>query len=63
MTMLRSCGKKERLLDSTLLNLQVKHLSIVGFGRIDRGRKGAYLKNIVFSRLYKPCRPSEMVFS
>lgn len=26
-------------------------------------RKGAYLKNIVSSRLYKPCRPNEMVFS
>lgn len=63
MTMLRSCGKKERLLGFTLLNLQVKHFSIVGFGGIDRRRKGAYLKNVVFTRLYKPCRPKELVFS
>lgn len=37
MTMLRSCGKKERLLGSILLNLKVKYLSIVGF---EAGRRG-----------------------
>lgn len=32
MTMLRSCGEKERLLGSILLNLQVIHFGTVGSG-------------------------------
>ena len=41
MTMLRSCGKKERLLGSILLNLQVKPLCIVGFEGRRRGEIGS----------------------
>lgn len=40
---------------SILLNLQVKWLNIVGFEGV-KGEEIAYLENIVFSRLYKPCR-------
>lgn len=47
---------------SILLNLQVKWLSIVGFEGA-KGEEIAYLDNIVFSRLYKPYRPNELVFS